>query len=53
MLSRLAVCLPDTCRLPPHPEQLPPLGPAPTLADSVQCVGSSFFRLVALNGSEW
>lgn len=39
-------------RLPPHPEQLPPLGPAPTLADSVQCVGSSFFRLVALNGTD-
>ena len=37
-------------RLPPHPEQLPTLGAAPTLADSVQCVGSGYFRLVALDG---
>ncbi|PSC74527.1 bifunctional lysine-specific demethylase and histidyl-hydroxylase MINA [Micractinium conductrix] len=33
-------------RLPPHPTQLPPRGPAPTLQDSVQCVGAGLFRLV-------
>ncbi|PRW61282.1 bifunctional lysine-specific demethylase and histidyl-hydroxylase MINA [Chlorella sorokiniana] len=38
-------------RLPPHPVQLPPRGPAPTLKDAVQCVGSGLFRLVPLSGS--
>ncbi|KAL4438516.1 hypothetical protein ABPG77_000164 [Micractinium sp. CCAP 211/92] len=39
-------------RLPPHPEQLPPPGPPPTLADAVQCVGASYFRLVPMNTKE-
>ena len=38
--------------LPPHPAQLPPRGPAPTLKGAVQCVGASLFHLVPLNGSE-
>ncbi|PSC72044.1 PIN domain [Micractinium conductrix] len=33
-------------RLPPHPAQLPQRWPAPTLQDSVQCVGADLSRLL-------
>ncbi|KAL4853814.1 Ribosomal oxygenase 2 [Chlorella vulgaris] len=39
-------------RLPPHPDQLPPLGPAPALGDSVQCISSSYFRLESYRGKD-
>lgn len=45
-------CAPPPRRLQPHPAQLPPRGPAPTLEGAVQCVGAGLFRLVPLNGSE-
>ena len=43
--------LPD-CRLPPHPAQLPQRWPAPTLQDSVQCVGADLSRLLPFHTSE-
>lgn len=39
---------PPPCRLPPHPAQLRPQGPAPTYQDRVACRGKGLFVLIPI-----